>query len=303
MGGKFGSGRKLTIAEAKNFCNNKNITMLDDYKTMNTKNNFKCNKCGWKWKTIFSTLYYRNSGCAKCSGILSPTKKEINKVLLKKNIIILEDYKNARYKHKFQCLTCGYKFQTNYDNIKRKTGCKKCAGKLKHTYQEIVNFCKTRNIEYLSKRYTNLLEIDKFKCIKCGYIWETSCGNVYSKKSNCSACSSYKDEKECRKIFKEIFNKEFFPIRPKWLMGLKNKPLELDGYCEELKLAFEYNGEQHYKKSFNYSLEKFKELQNRDKLKQKICKTLGIKLIIIPYYVENKKEFILNSLKDSIINN
>ena len=40
----------------------------------------------------------------------------------------------------------------------------------------------------------------------------------------------------------------FSPIRPNFLVDPQtNYKLELDGYNEELNIAFEYNGIQHYK--------------------------------------------------------
>ena len=42
-------------------------------------------------------------------------------------------------------------------------------------------------------------------------------------------------EKICRKYFEYLFNKPFNRIRPSWL-----SELELDGYNEELNIAFEY---------------------------------------------------------------
>lgn len=55
-------------------------------------------------------------------------------------------------------------------------------------------------------------------------------------------------EEISRGYFEYIFEgKKFIKSRPKWLKSPKNHSIELDGYCSELKLAFEYNGVQHYK--------------------------------------------------------
>jgi len=43
-------------------------------------------------------------------------------------------------------------------------------------------------------------------------------------------------------LFECAFCRQFIEVRPKILKGLK-----LDGYCEELKMAFEYDGDQHFK--------------------------------------------------------
>ena len=57
-----------------------------------------------------------------------------------------------------------------------------------------------------------------------------------------------KREEQCRLIFQSIFKRKKFPkVRPTFLRNPKtNRCLELDGYNKKLKLAFEYDGYQHY---------------------------------------------------------
>jgi hypothetical protein len=66
---------------------------------------------------------------------------------------------------------------------------------------------------------------------------------------------------------------------------------EYDGYNEEVGMAFEYQGEQHYEfneknKFFLKSKEEFHELKRRDKFKKRVAKVNGIHLIIIPHTVK-----------------
>jgi len=77
----------------------------------------------------------------------------------------------------------------------------------------------------------------------------------------------------------------------------------LDGYSEELKISFEYNGEQHYRRvekfsSAKYSLS-FDQMQINDKLKEAACKKYGVKLIVVPFSVKlgEMHEYILEKCK------
>lgn len=67
-----------------------------------------------------------------------------------------------------------------------------------------------------------------------------------------------------------------------------NHYLELDIYVPNLKLAFEYNGIQHYEpKECWGGVESFKEIVRRDKLKKDICEKIGISLIVVKYLDNN----------------
>jgi hypothetical protein len=108
-----------------------------------------------------------------------------------------------------------------------------------------------------------------------------------------------------------MFNEKFPKFYPKWLKNPKTDHLlELDGYCDKLKIAFEHNGLQHYKKTnFHSTNKKFQDLQYRDRLKRQLCKSHGVKLIVIPQIGNNinkkgcvtrvnLKKFIFKQLKE-----
>ena len=95
-----------------------------------------------------------------------------------------------------------------------------------------------------------------------------------------------KGEIQARKCAEIIFSKPFIKIRPTML---KNKVtgynLELDIYNEELGLAIEYNGKQHYKYTpfFHKNYEHFLNQKYRDEIKRMLCQQNGIKLIEVHY--------------------
>lgn len=98
-------------------------------------------------------------------------------------------------------------------------------------------------------------------------------------------------ERHCIEFMELLFPGYHFPkVRPKWLENTKHETgrcLELDGYCEELSIAIEYNGIQHYvwPNFTNMTREEFIRQRERDQLKVEICISRNICLIRIPYTV------------------
>jgi hypothetical protein len=73
--------------------------------------------------------------------------------------------------------------------------------------------------------------------------------------------------------------------------------MELDGYSEELKLAFEYQGYQHYSKAhFHRTSEDFAWQQQRDQEKRDLCRAHGVILIEVPWDTKDKATFIREAL-------
>src|SRR6185369_15679749 len=103
-----------------------------------------------------------------------------------------------------------------------------------------------------------------FSCNR-NHLWERPITKRYDW---CPLCPHSKGERTSRYIFEDLLRKKF-PFRaPKFLNGL-----QLDGYNEELQLAFEFNGKQHYALNpmFHKSGQDLYEQRKRN-----ICKEQGI---------------------------
>jgi len=87
------------------------------------------------------------------------------------------------------------------------------------------------------------------------------------------------------KYLKKIYDKPFPNCKPSWLKGL-----QLDGYNADLKTAFEYQGEQHFKhiEFFHKTVEEYEDQLANDKKKVQLCKDKGVKLYITPFMRKNK---------------
>ena len=95
-----------------------------------------------------------------------------------------------------------------------------------------------------------------------------------------------KGETLCREAAQKIFGKPFQKIRPDFLKNnVTGHNLELDIYNEELKVAIEFNGEQHYKyiPFFHRNYEHFMNQKYRDEIKKMLCKENNIHLIEVRF--------------------
>ena len=151
----------------------------------------------------------------------------------------------------------------------------------------------------LSTEIKNSKTLLEFKCKNNHIFWKTA-DDVLGHFGNwCKECS-YKSvgEEICRYHFECLFSKPFKTDKPNWLKNDRNNLMEIDGYNQELKIGFEYSGQQHYEfvKYFHKTLERFQQRIEDDKMKYEICKREGVFLIEIPYTIPFSK------LKNYIIN-
>ena len=100
-----------------------------------------------------------------------------------------------------------------------------------------------------------------------------------------------KGETECRRVLEQMFQKPFTSQRPDFLRNPVtggNFNLELDCFNQELGLAVEYNGIQHYKyiPHFHRNHEHFMNQKYRDDMKRRLCKENRVTLIEVPYTIK-----------------
>lgn len=212
------------------------------------------------------------------------TIKEMHDIAAAKNGLCLSEiYINDATKLKWKCNVCHLVWEATPNNIKRNKWCPKC-GRLKADknrrvgIEEIKKMAKDRGGECLAKDYNTIEDKVSWKC-KYDHEWTTSIRSVRNG-SWCIYCSKFKSETVCRWVFETIFEKQFIKTRPDWLVLNGNK-LELDGFCGELNLAFEHNGQQHYNLSFNMNNKDLDDLKKRDIAKIELCKENNVNLIVV----------------------
>lgn len=159
---------------------------------------------------------------------------------------------------------------------------------LKYNIEFCKNLAEDRGGECLSNTYINCNSKLMWRCFY-GHIWLADLDGVKHGGTWCPYCRTGIGEKLTRCFFEVGFNKSFKKSKPIWLITSTGKRLELDGYNDELKIAFEYDGEQHKKdiRLFNSS-RSFEHQLYCDSEKNKRCSENGVVLVRIEF-VKNLK--------------
>ena len=205
--------------------------------------------------------------------------------------------------YKCECGNIAESAVSNFAN-KKVYACKKCnAGKINSLTKRIsLNDIKNN----LSEKGFKVIKITNYNGNLEGSEWEMVCESNHSFKRSgnniknikyCPFCFTDSCEENLIRDLIEIhFNAKFPSIRPDFLKSTySNKNLELDMYNKDLKLAFEYNGIQHYEPI--YGEKRLEISQRNDMEKNRLCEQNGVKLITIKHNdkkIVDKKEFLLN---------
>ena len=226
-------------------------------------------------------------GCPRCFRIRQGNRQrkpwqEVTDYCTKNNIEIVskaEEYRDRKSILKFRCMIDkSHDWKSTINSIMGEHGCPQCAHRsYAYTIENIDEIAKKRGWECLTRKYENQNTPLMMRCPK-GHTWKTKGIYIMNSDCGCPECSRRKGEKRCTIIFQMLFGAPFEKKHPVWLNGL-----ELDGYNETLKIAFEYNGQQHYAPhKFFHQKRTFEEQQQIDETKKQVCKNNDVILLSIP---------------------
>lgn len=286
------------VSDLKKICNPNLKILSKNFKNEKDKVRVRCIKGHITNPSVASVKL--GSGCSKCTINKQKERKKLTlstvdellyKLKLKR---ISNNYKRADSKITVSC-NFGHTYVSSLNAIKRIGKCSLCNKKQKKEEKALKYFEKMKNLlekegySFISGTYVSAHSKLKIKCPQ-NHVYTVNSNNFKSGK-RCPECKIYKNEEECRQIIEKITNNKFPKVKPDFLKNPQTGfNLELDGYCEELKMAFEYDGEHHYQEThYNNNLQKVKEI---DSLKDKLCLKSGILLLRIPYWEKNKEKLI-----------
>ena len=257
-----------------------------------TKLLWEC-KNGHQWAVPYQNI--QEHWCPACAGRLPKTLEDMRKMAESRGGKCLSTvYKNTGSKLRWQC-SKGHEWEAvPYSLICAKSWCPICGAQQScdtrkvSTWKAVCELVQKRDGKCVTGEYLGPKKHHVWQCDK-GHIWTAQVGNILYSGKWCPHCNFFKNEAKCRTIFEKLFQKKF----PRTRQALGGR-LELDGYCEELKLAFEYNGRQHYERvpHWHRTPEDFPAQQARDVKKKLLCAERGIMLVVIPYTINNLLEYI-----------
>ena len=257
------------------------------FSTVLVKVLWQCSK-GHVWQATPNKVLNAGSWCPICGGTapvgLEPLRRHAANL---GGECLATEYNNSRVKLRWRCRS-GHEWLATASSVRRGSWCPECRNASRRIGLERLRaHAASLGGKCLAKTYRNNKQRLPWEC-KERHRWKTTAAHVLVDNSWCPQCMAWRTETEVRNIFELLLNPaKFVSSRPKFLGGL-----ELDGYCEETSLAFEYQGEQHYDPD-NYfhfgSPSSFRMQQDRDARKRELCEDFGVRLVVIPFFAKDKK--------------
>lgn len=244
------------------------------------------------WEASYKHVVYRGTWCSICARNKFENRLEkMQSFAIKREGKCLSNiYASTRTLMKWQC-KAGHIWDATYKTVKQ-SSCTACVAATKHDpLAKARQIAKQRNGTCLDTVYKTSRHSMNWKCAQ-GHTWSAPYSMVVSVGSWCPTCANgkYKSENNVRMILETYFG---FPLpskRPKWNRNpITNRALELDGYNEKFKIAFEHDGEHHHSNYRSKTEIAYRMQIYRDYVKKMNCQRRGITLVNIPIVSSDKR--------------
>lgn len=292
---KCGGSSPITIEQKKDFLKELNIIPIDGISSivnMQEKFLYKCNKCSSiNKKTLNNLDYLYKNKLGYCDCSYKRTHWTLEKLILEGKSMGYKlqgkpDDINTSDSYKWKCLKGHI---TSFPISSLESGCNTCYNEKRFTsLNKIEKWLNTNapTIKLLPNQTWRGSHFDyEYKCIVCDSNFEKHLHNLI-KIPSCKNIKRSYSEQVVNFYLEKLLGIKFKanPKKLEWLTNSNFNKMELDGFNDEHKIAFEHHGIQHYEftKPYHNNPEDLKKRQDDDKLKVKKCEENNIKLIIIP---------------------
>jgi hypothetical protein len=282
------------IAESKLYFGNNLDYSASAYRDAKTKIKFRCKKHDYSFEQTSNNHLTSKHPCKFClqesrravfSDSINTFKNKIQSIYGDLFDFENVNYVNQRTPVSLKCIKHNKVITKDPQVFLRGHGCDLCAKEesstnlSKRTLHEINKFVSKLNGKCLSKTYLNNGAKLDFEC-SAGHKFQKSWSEIKNSLRWCSKCSPNRliGETMARLMLEHLLKVKLPSLYIKQMDGL-----QLDGYNETQKVAFEYQGYQHFTDNshFHQSDKRFEEQLKRDQYKKRLCKQNGITLIEI----------------------
>lgn len=293
------------------------LTVIRKSEKKDSRGNFlwecKCD-CGNICYYIGSKLSSRKS----CGCLTKPiNEKSYIEKIFNSWLILDTSYKTDKgWMMKCKCLNCGTIKDVNIYNIinnkSKDCGCGRkehlAESKRKYTVDNLKG-CKFGKLAVISEAGRDKYGKIKYKCLcDCGKETVVLGRCLLEGRTESCGCLTSKHNSEINQILTDMG----YGVTAEKYVKLENEDISyfrFDIFIEELNLAIEYDGEQHFLpidfagKGEEWAKEQLQSTQQRDKIKNNYCKQNNINLLRISYMEKNNiKQLIINKINE-ITNN
>jgi hypothetical protein len=195
-------------------------------------------------------------------------------------ITLLSEYVTSQKPMRVKFDTCGHITSKSWNELHSGSGCSRCAKNarvLDEDYEAVA-------LQFSGRLLRKADQANKESEWECalGHVFLRSFTSIKMLQTFCTKCSSSYAEMLCRAMAETLFGVIFRCIRIKGMHSVKGRPLEVDMFNEELRLAIEHNGAHHYEAQHNWGGDKALDLQREnDNRRRAYCQDKGILLIEI----------------------
>jgi len=270
------------------------VCLSEKYGSANEKLRWRCTH-GHEWEARPSDIK-QGYWCPTCGIKKRSDARRLNiedcHALATKHggVCLSESYISAKDKLRWRC-SHGHEWDARPSGIKSGRWCPKCgiqrrAATHLGSLEECQSIAHQRGGECISVAYRGALVKHWWRCSD-GHEWETT-PSIIKGGSWCPQCSGGLNEELVRRILETLTRHRWPKARPDWLLNVRGRRMELDGFCKILQIGFEYHGEQHFNvvPHFHRKNKSLPRQQSDDRQKRRLCLEHGVKLIEVPFTID-----------------
>ena len=257
-----------------------------DYRGSRQRVRWRC-AVGHEWDATPSSVIY-GRWCSVCAlegrrGVRSETLKAgIALAEARGGRLITADVVQDDIPLEWECER-GHRWRTRLKSIQAGKWCHVCTKYQRKTPDDAQMLAQSRGGGFVDSVLPSTNARVQWRCAH-GHVWRATYNSIDSHGSWCPECATGLGERICRAYFEQLFGQPFPKVRVDWIRSANGRPLELDGYCEPLRLAFEHQGLHHYasRSLFKGTADDLAKQQAIDQRKADACREAGVLLIQVP---------------------